>query len=388
MRKICAALTALSFATLLADEGFVENHDMHVQETTPQVVLPRPAQIKKVDAFKAFTGKVKGKKVRLRASPDMESTIIRELSQGELISIVEDKGDFWGVQPTQESKAYIFRSFVLDNTVEGSRVNVRLKPSTDAPIIAHLSTGDKIEGSVCTSNSKWMEIKAPESARFYVAKEYVENVGGPDMKAQYEKRLTHGRQMLDATLNFARSEMKKSYDRIEHEKIVSTLKSLAEEFNDITEISHHANSELHQLQEALLQKRINYLEDKARGIEPHDEVAKQHDSMTDKMKMWEPIEEALYLSWSCVNEDKNIEQFYEEQRMDAVAVTGYVEAYDSQARSKPGDYLLKDGSAIKGCLYSTKVDLQKYVGKKVTVYGIERPNNNYAFPAYYVVEAE
>lgn len=388
MLKMQAAICLLMLSTLKADEGFVPTQDNLIQEVAPQAALPKPAILKKLDAFKPFTGKVKGKRVRLRASADMEGTVIRELSQGELISIVEDKGDFWGVAPTKESKAYVFRSYVLDNTIEGTKVNVRLKPNTDAPVIAHLNTGDKIDGQVCTQNSKWMEIKAPESARFYVAKEYVDNIGGPDMKSQHEKRLSHGRQMLEASLSLAKAEMKKSYDRIDLEKITGPLKGLIEEFQDLAEIAQAAQSELTALQDSLLQKRINYLEDKARGISPQEDFAKEADAVTEKMKMWEPVEEALYLSWSSMNEDKNVESYYEEQKLGAVAVSGIVEVYETTSRNRPGDYLVRENGQIKACIYSTKVDLQKLVGKKVTLYGLERPNNNFAFPAFFVVEAE
>jgi hypothetical protein len=389
MLKFAAFSCILLLSSVQADEGFSQNQDFMIQEQpVPAASLPKPAILKKLESFKPFTGKVKGKKVRLRASADLDGAVIRELSQGELISVVEDKGDFWGVVPTNESKAYVFRSFVLDNTIEGTRVNVRLKPNTEAPVIAHLNTGDKVEGQVCSSNNKWVEIKAPESARFYVAKEFIDNVGGPEMKSQSEKRLSHGRQMLEASLSIAKAEMKKSFDRIEQDKITSPLKGLIEEFSDMTEIVNVAQTELIALQELLLQKKISYLEDKARGIEPISELAKEADAQTEKMKMWEPIEEALYLSWSAMNEDKNQEHYYEEQKLSSVAVSGVVEAYETSSRNKPGDYLIKDGAQTKACIYSTKIDLNKYVGKRVTVYGIERPNNNFAFPAYFVVEAE
>lgn len=386
MLKLALATCTIAFVAAYADEGFHSPTELNNQEVP--VTLPKPATLKKIESFKPFTGKVKGKRVRLRASADMDSSVIRELTSGELISIVEDKGDFWGIAPTSESKAYVFRSFVLDNTVEGTRVNVRLKPNTEAPVIAHLNTGDKVEAQVCAGNSKWVEIKAPESARFYVAKEYIENIGGPELKHQVEKRVSHGKQMLEASVALAKAEMKKSYDRIELEKVTGPLKGLIEEFSDVSDISSQAQVELTALQDALLQKRISYLEDKARGIEPQAEVLKSLDAVTEKMKMWEPVEEALYLSWSSANEDKTLEHYYEEQKLDACAVSGVVEPYDTSSRTKPGDYLLKDNGQIKACIYSTKVDLQKYIGKKVTIYGIERPNNNFAFPAYFVVEAE
>jgi hypothetical protein len=388
MFKIKAAVCLLSLSSLIADEGFVSTQDHLTQEVISHPASSKPATVKKSDLFKPFTGKIKGKKVRLRASADIEGAVIGELNQGELISIVDDKGDFWAITPTAEAKAYVFRSFVLDNTIEGQRVNVRLQPSTEAPIIGHLNTGDKIEGRTCSTNNKWLEIKAPESTRFYVAKEFVEHAGGPEMKSQHEKRLSLGKQMLEASLSLAKSELKKSYDRIELEKVTGPLKGLIEEYADIKVVSAQATQELASLQEALLQKRITYLENKARGIDPQQEQALSADVVTEKMKLWEPAEEALYLSWSTANEDKNLENYYEEQKAEACALTGVVETYDTCSRNKPGDYLIKDQDQIKGCLYSTKVDLSQYVGKKITVYGIERPNNNFAFPAYFVVEAE
>jgi hypothetical protein len=59
-------------------------------------------------------------------------------------------------------------------------------------------------------------------------------------------------------------------------------------------------------------------------------------------------------------------------------------------KNKPGDYMLVSQAthAPIAYLYSTKVDLQHNVGQQVTIYGIKRPNYNFAFPAYFVVIAE
>jgi hypothetical protein len=60
---------------------------------------------------------------------------VRQLNKGELILIVADAGEFWAIQPPRGTKAYVFRSYVLDNTIEANQVNVRLEPHLDAPII-------------------------------------------------------------------------------------------------------------------------------------------------------------------------------------------------------------------------------------------------------------
>src|SRR6267154_353385 len=102
--------------------------------TKPFVIEPKeapkktPEKVPEVNV-NPFTGKVKGRKVRMRLRPDLDSRIIKELSKNELVVVVGEKGEFWAVQAPVGTKAYIFRSFVLDNVVEGNRVNIRLEPS-------------------------------------------------------------------------------------------------------------------------------------------------------------------------------------------------------------------------------------------------------------------
>ena len=60
-----------------------------------------------------------------------------------------------------------------------------------------------------------------------------------------------------------------------------------------------------------------------------------------------------------------------------------------EIKNKPGDFILRDNSDIPlGYLYSTQVDLKAFEGKEVSVLVVSRPNNHFAFPAYYVINIE
>ena len=111
-------------------------------------------------------------------------------------------------------------------------------------------------------------------------------------------------------------------------------------------------------------------------------------SLTERMKMWQPVEEALYLTWANFNEEKNLQQFYEEQKLAAEKLSGVVESYLTPVKCKPGDFLLRDGDLPIGYLYSTSINLDSLVGKRATLIVAPRPNNNFAFPAYYVIGVE
>ncbi len=379
-----------------------------MERATPSAITPLISEIKAPPKkaveqppevnVNPFTGKVKGRKVRLRLRPDLDSRIVKELSKNELITITGERGDFWAVEPPAGTKAYVFRSFILDNVVEGNRVNVRLEPSLDAPIIGHLNSGDKIENpSISPVNPKWFEIAPPANARLYVAKEYVDYAGGPELKEQVDRRRSAAEQIIDATALISRSELRKPFDAIDFDRIVKGYTTVINDFNQFPELVEDAKEALATFQEEYLQKRINHLEELADQQKialatdpaPVDLSDFPNISMvTDKMKHWEPIEEALYLSWANINDNKTQSDYYQEQKLSAVEVTGIVEPYTSAVKAKPGDFILRDRELPVAYVYSTQVNLQSLVGKQVKLIAAPRPNNNFAFPAYYVLGVE
>lgn len=339
--------------------------------------------------FKPFTGKIKGKKVRLRTQPDLESAVVREFERGEYLAIIDEVDDFWVTQAPKDLKAYIFRSFVLDNVVEGNRVNVRLHPNTEAPIIMHLNSGDVIEGNVCDTNHKWIEIPAPEAARFYISKNYVENVGGIELKQEYDNRLSLVQKQLELAMTFSESEMKKNYDEINFDQMNRNFQVVIQNYSDFPLFVEKAKNLLSELQERFIDKRISYMESKVRH-EENDIVtsstsAEPHNSPTDKMKLWAPVEEAMYLSWAAAHEAQSQADYQLEQKLTAERISGILEPYAAAVKCKPGDYIIKNNDVPVGYVYSTVVNLQNLVGKQVSLIASPRPNNNFAFPAYFIM---
>lgn len=429
---LCTSVCALSMLSLIADEvGFIPEQDTHITPleltetsvSSQEVALVEPAtsgsplsaqteftpitepaaipvqalaapEVKKVQKvpFSPFTGKIKGKKVRMRLNPDTDSLIIRELNKGEMVSVVEEKEDFYVVEAPRNMKAYVFRKFVLDDTIEGNRVNIRMQPSTDAPILAHLNSGDKVEGAPCSSNSKWMEIALPAETSFYVAKNLVDRAGPPEMKEKYDLKRDAAEQMLETAAFLASSEMKKSFPEVDLEKLTQTYQAVVADFPEFSDLTEKAKEALTHLQESYIDKRIAYLDGKQSDEDVSNisvkTIAAALQSVTDKMKLWDPIEEALYLSWSSINDNRNMEEYYAEQKMAAVPITGILEPYLAPVKCKPGNFIVRDKDLPVAYVYSTQVNLDQLVGKQVTLMGAPRPNNNFAFPAFYVIAAE
>ncbi len=385
-------------------------------QAAPQTPKAPAAQTgKKAEAFKAFTGKIAANKVRIRVKPDLDSHIIRQANKDDLFLIVGEEGEFYAVQPTKETKAYVFRSYIIDDAVEANRVNVRLEPHVDGPIIAQLQAGDKVKGQVCPMNHKWLEIAPPNSTRFYVSKEFITHAGGPDFIATMERRKTQVEELLSAAYLAAESECKKSYEEMSPQPVVDQFQTIIRQFSDFPQAAVQAKEGLSLLKDTYLNKKIAYLEEKAQLSptakeellakhkeeskellnDPHSKVdpsifAKRaiKRDMTDQMRFWDTIEESLYLSWSAFHAGRKMDDFYAEQKANATVLTGKIVPYDNPVKNKPGNFILRGSDAPLAYIYSTCVDLEKYEGKQVTVLASPRSNNHFAFPAYYVLSVE
>lgn len=365
-------------------------------------------QAPKTQKFHAFTGKITGNKVRLRCGSDLDSHIIKQLNKNELVLVAKDADDFWGVKPPSKIKAYVFRSYILDNTVEANRVNLRLAPNVDAPIIGQLHAGDKIQGSVCSDDHKWLEIAPPDNVYFYIAKEYVTYAGTEEYFAKMQIKKDEVEKLINSAYFLTQAECKKPFDEMHPQEAVDQFDAIIKGYSDFPEFVQQAKEGLALLQDNYLQKKIAYLEAKANisqnerddllsAIEKatHSEAnsdikpllalkKSSNKDLSNKMKFYEPVEESLYLTWTTFHPEKKIDDFYKEQEINAVTITGIVESYNNSIKNKPGNFIVKSDDRSIAYLYSTKVDLEKYVGQKVQLKVSPRPNNNFAFPAYFV----
>lgn len=406
--------------------------------------LPSSGNSSTIQFLRPFTAKILRDKVRLRTQPNIEAPIVKELEKGDLFIVVGETEDFYAVQPQKNTKAYIFRTFVLDNQVEGSRVNVRLKPDLDSPVVAQLNSGDRVEGAISAQNNKWLEIAPPLSTRFFVSKDFLEKIGDASLLARLEQRQDEVKQLLTTTLQLAESEFQKPFENIQLETITNNLRTILQSYADFPKEVAQAGTLLKQIEDKYLKEKLAYLESKAQNFQSWQssnhalitQIATQQDKLaeletqlskkqqleiaetkkttqisfddpdvpparptvqqpisqgaTSRMTAWEPTEQGLYAQWTKQNGQHSLDSFYEVQREHAITLRGLIEPYQKPVKNKPGDYVLLNSfsNLPVAYLYSTQVNLQDYVGREITIQVSPRPNNNYAYPAYYVLAIE
>lgn len=396
--------------------------DADEPQTAPKPVATTPQAPSK--PFVAFTGKLTKNKVRMRLQPNLDGLVIKELNKDDLIVVLGESDDFYAVQPPQDTKGYIFRTFVLDNVVEGNKVNIRLEPNTDAPVIAQVNQGDRVQGMVSPINSKWLEIAPPTSSRFYIAKEFIERVGDPSMMATIAKRREEVNRLLNTAYAKSQEEMQKPYEEIQFDVVTGMYQKVINSYAEFSDQVGRAKELLGNLQDAYLRKKVAYLETKNQQLSAQQKeaarnaalnaqkMAQQQQQQTQansnnqtstqpsnitmasyevqplpKQNNWMPIEQNLFDTWTNQNGQVAMEDYYQQQRESAVILKGIIEPNNTTVKNKPGDYLLVNPNTQLpiAYLYSTQVDLHAKVGQNVVLQAAPRPNHHFAFPAYFVL---
>ena len=361
---------------------FAENH---IAQTTAQNT--------------SFTGKITKDRVRMRLQPNLDAYIYKELKKGDLVLVTGQVDDFYACVPPKEVQAYIFRTYVLDGQVEGSNVNVRLEPEITSPVIAQLNSGYKIKGEIASQNNKWLKIAVPEDVRFYVAKEFITQVGDAELYSKHLQQQAQMQQTLTTVTESVDKELQKPFAQI-------SLGKYTEQLHEIVASSSEFPQEAEKARELLTRMQKEYL---AKGIasgkteETIAPIAKEKEKETKVfIEVIEPKQETAHApensSWNdreyYIIQDaisngqvSNMDEFYSNEARVATALSGIIKPYNSFIKNRPGDFILinpKTNLPI-AYLYSTKVDLSKFIGKEVSMQASSRPNNNFAFAAYFVL---
>ncbi len=382
----------------------------------------RSETAEKKETFEPFTGKINKNRVRLRLQGNYEAPVLKELNQNDYIVVLGEEDDFYSIQPPNETKGYVFHAYVIDQVIEGDRVNIRSKPNREAQVIAQLKTGDRIQKISTIQNNKWIEIKLPSNIRFYIAKEYVDKAGDIKLKERLEKKRQAAVQLLNTTDEMSLVEMQKPYNQMNIAGIKANYQHLINDYAEFNDISAQAKDSLAAIQESFNSKKLAYFEaetskssqtveinkklnselqkhkdkiseletkiqDKNMAVAERAEMAKNSSLLPVNMAKWLPVEENLFNKWAEKSGKTHPQDFYLEEREKGFTIQGVIDPYTREVKNKPGDYVLLSANSKlpMAFLYSTHINLQDYIGREVKILVSPRENYHFAFPAYFVL---
>jgi hypothetical protein len=273
-----------------------------------------------------------------------------------------------------------------------------------------LNSGDHVEGTVSPLNSKWLEISLPEHVRFFVAKEFVENIGDKTVYLELERRRKRLQESLSRLEQNMFDEMKKPFRDIQLAPLAAQLNQIISQNQDLPQQVERAHEILQKMQEAYLQRSIglkNIIDMKDSKIaqaqneqpaapntptnttEPKQESQKEQTAAASTPDFKK--QEASFVQMQ-LKQDPSLNEalYYMKELEKGQMLQGVIKPNVRLVKNVPGDFVLVDPKTQipQAYLYSTHIDLAPLCGKKAAVYVSERPNNNFAFKAYFVLRVE
>jgi hypothetical protein len=382
----------------------VTSVELTSKEESPKPIVVKAAKKQISQSFDAFTGKVTGSRVRVRLQPSLDGVILKELNQGELIIVTGEIDDFYAVKPDPKCKGYIYRAYVLDNIVEANNVNLRLEPDTHSPILTQLGQGDLIKGITSPENTKWLMVDLPDTVRFYIAKDYLANIGDVSLFKRIQQRRQQLSSRLETIESNIQNEMKKSFAEIQLVPYVNDLKVIVAQNQDLPELSDKAQSLIKNIQEQYLQLSLGQSFDAAKNTTTpsRQEAAQIQVAALNVPSLQNQLNDTRRFSSFALDQQEsnfleqalhsgkteNTESFYSEELKNAQEISGQLVPYDRPVKNRPGDFMLVDAKTKVpvAYLYSSRLDLNQFAGQTVHLMVSPRPNHHFALPAYFVLD--
>ena len=242
--------------------------------------------------------------------------------------------------------------------------------------------------------------------------------------ARLEEKKERAYRLLNTTEVVSRSEMAKPFDQINLNGIKANYQHIILDYPEVPEAGAKAKELLATLQEEYANKKIAYADAQAAKLAQDTQSSKKlneelnaHKSKIAyleqqianqrleqplvikenkpvkiplNMSAWIPVEEKQFLAWAQDRGNATFQEFYKEQRKEAFVLRGVIDPYNKPMKNKPGDFMLINSVSRLpiAFLYSTMINLQEYIGHEVSIVVAPRPNNNFAFPAYFVLSFE
>lgn len=124
--------------------------------------------------------RVTGQRVNLRAKADLQSEVVGQVGDGDVLSVKSFQDEWVEVVPPESVDLWVYREFVQDNKVAGTKLYVRAGPGINYTVVGMLGRDEKI--SPRGEFGEWIRIAPPASCSLWVSRAYLE--GGAPEKAR------------------------------------------------------------------------------------------------------------------------------------------------------------------------------------------------------------
>jgi len=112
--------------------------------------------------------------VNLRAQPDVQSEVVGQSSEGDILIAKSFNEEWVEIVPEDRLDLWVHSEFVSEGEVMASELNIRAGAGINYSIVGNLSRGDKV--NIRGEFGEWLRIEPPFGSSLWISREFVENV--------------------------------------------------------------------------------------------------------------------------------------------------------------------------------------------------------------------
>jgi SH3-like domain-containing protein len=130
------------------------------------------AVVAQAPAITSGHGTVTKDKVNVRSRADKNAEVITQVNKGDAVEVLDRKGDWLHITLPATAKCYVSTKLVKDGAATADAVNIRCGPGTNFKDVGKLAKGEKVE--VVETKGEWMQIKPTDHCTGWITAEFVE----------------------------------------------------------------------------------------------------------------------------------------------------------------------------------------------------------------------
>lgn len=119
-----------------------------------------------------YMGTISGDRVNVRAGSSKNHEILCKLNSGERVAVRGGRGEWLKIVPPSPVRVWVWAEFVKEDVVVEDRVNVRARPALRSSVMCQVDRGDEVR--VVDQQDEWLGIVPPPDCYAWVSAKYVE----------------------------------------------------------------------------------------------------------------------------------------------------------------------------------------------------------------------
>lgn len=171
-----------------------------------------------------FMGRINGSRVNLRSKPSTKSVVITQVKENEDIVVVGEEGTFYEIFFPKNVSFWVYGKYVQDSVISGDKVHVRTGPGVNFPSMMQLSANTPVVEK--SRMGSWVAIQAPEKLSGWISSEYVSYFSTLDT---YDDKLSdekQAREQLKKAEAIREEEFNKPMETVNFERVINAYKAM------------------------------------------------------------------------------------------------------------------------------------------------------------------